>query len=392
MQVDTTGRIPIYMWLDDLEEKALEQAKNLSNLPFAFKHVALMPDAHMGYGMPIGGVLATNDVVIPNAVGVDIGCGMCAVRTDLIDVSRDKLTTILGKVRGSVPVGFNHHSAPQSEDLMPNRAPLNEGASINQRHVVDREYQRARTQIGTLGGGNHFLEVQRGDGNIWVMIHSGSRNLGKQVADHYNKLAVELNQRWFSSVPKEHQLAFLPLDTDEAQAYLREMQYCVDFALANRRVMMDRVLDAIRDVFPDLQHDDIINIAHNYAAQEHHFGENVWVHRKGATRAREGELGIIPGSQGTKSYIVRGKGNRDSFQSCSHGAGRKMGRKAAQRTLDLKEQIRMLDDKGIVHSIRTKKDLDEAPGAYKNIRDVMKNQSDLVETVVKLSPLAVVKG
>lgn len=384
-KVISSEKIPIKLWLDDLEEKALDQAKNLANLPFAFKHVALMPDTHVGYGMPIGGVMATKGVVIPNAVGVDIGCGMIAVRTNRIDIEQRDLKTIMEKVRAAVPVGFRHQSTPQSEHRMPLK-------NLKGLPIVCREYERAHVQLGTLGGGNHFIEVQRGDGNIWVMIHSGSRNVGKQVADHYNKMAVERNERWCSSVPKEHQLAFLPLETDEAQAYLREMQYCVDFAYANRKLMMERVLDAIRDVFPDLQHDDMINIAHNYAAQENHFGQNVWVHRKGATRARTGELGIIPGSQGTKSYIVRGLGNQESFHSCSHGAGRKMGRKAAQRNLDLKEQQRMLDDKGIVHSIRSKKDLDEAPGAYKNIRDVMKNQGDLVETVVKLSPLAVVKG
>jgi len=384
-KVISSERIPIKLWLDDLEDKALEQAKNLANLPFAFHHVALMPDSHVGYGMPIGGVLATKNVVIPNAVGVDIGCGMLAVRTDLIDVGEYDLKTILGKVRSTVPVGFQHQSTPQPELLMP-------AINLEGHPIVIREYEAARKQLGTLGGGNHFIELQRGDGNIWVMIHSGSRNIGKQVADHYNKLAVELNQRWHSSVLKEHQLAFLPLETDEAQAYLREMEYCVAFALANRKLMLKRVLDAIRDVFPDVQHDEIINIAHNYAAVEHHFGQNVLVHRKGATSAREGEIGIIPGSQGTNSYIVRGLGNKESFTSCSHGAGRKMGRKAAQQKLDLKQQQRILDDKGILHSLRTKKDLDEAPGAYKSIRDVMKNQGDLVEIAVKLSPLAVIKG
>lgn len=386
MKVITTDEKPIKMWLDDVEDGALQQACNIANLPFCFRHVALMPDAHQGYGMPIGGVLATQDVVVPNAVGVDIGCGVLAVRTDLVEISRSGLKKILGEVRANVPVGFQHHGSPQPREYMP-PLPASSGNL-----VVQREYERARKQVGTLGGGNHFIEVQQGDGNIWVMIHSGSRNVGKRVADHYNKLATQLNSRWYSSVPKEHQLAFLPLETHEAQAYLQEMQYCVDFALANRRLMMERVLDAIRDVFPDLQHDGPINIAHNYAAREHHFGQNVWVHRKGATRAREGEVGIVPGSQGTKSYIVRGLGNRESFHSCSHGAGRKMGRKQAQRTLDLQQQQQLLDQQGIVHSVRTAKDLDEAPGAYKDIRTVMNNQADLVEIVTELTPLAVVKG
>jgi len=384
--VCTTEKIPIYLWLEDLEPQAYEQAKHLAQLLFAFKHIALMPDAHLGYGMPIGGVLATNQVVIPNAVGVDIGCGMIAVRTNLIDIHQRDLKIIMGKVRGAVPVGFNHQSAPQSEERMPSRM------DSKTTPIVAHEYQRARKQLGTLGGGNHFIEVQRGDGNIWVMIHSGSRNLGKQVADHYNKVAVMLNDRWHVAVPQAHQLAFFPLETEEAQLYLAEMQYCVDFAFANRTLMMEKVLEAFRDVFPEMQHDAPINIAHNYASSEKHFGKNVLVHRKGATSARAGELGIIPGSQGTNSYIVRGLGNRDSFESCSHGAGRKMGRKDAQRSLDLAHQQSLLDDKGIIHSLRTKKDLDEAPGAYKDIQDVMDNQTDLVEIVVKLSPLAVVKG
>lgn len=385
MNVITTEKVPIKMWLDDIEPQALEQAKNLANLPFVFRHIALAPDCHLGYGMPIGGIMATAGVVIPNAVGVDIGCGVVAVRTNLIDLDKARLKTILGKIRATVPVGFKHQKTPQPELKMPNM-------NLEGLPIVTREFQRARKQLGTLGGGNHFCEVQRGAGNTWIMIHSGSRNLGKQVADHYNKVAVELNRRWHVSVPKEHQLAFLPLDTEEAQAYLREMEYCVAFAFANRKLMVEHVLDAIRDVAPEMQHEAPINIAHNYAALENHFGQNVLVHRKGATRARKGELGIIPGSQGTKSYIVRGKGNRDSFNSCSHGAGRRMGRKAAQRDLDFEQQVQLLDDQDILHSIRTKKDLDEAPGAYKDIDIVMEQQQDLVNIEVELSPLAVVKG
>jgi len=388
MKVVSTERIPIKIWAEDLEGKALEQARNLANLPFAFKHIALMPDAHLGYGMPIGGVMATRGAIIPNAVGVDIGCGMCAVRTDLIDIDTVKLKAIMGKMRSIIPVGFQHHKQPQAISWLPDPGEFD----LPDNSIVMREYQSARKQVGTLGGGNHFVEVQRGDGNIWIMIHSGSRNLGKQVADHYNKVAVDLNTLWFSSVPKPHQLAFLPTSTPEAMAYVAEMRYCVAFALQSRKHMMERVLDAFGDVVGGVKHDPIINIAHNYAQQENHYGSNVRVHRKGATSARKDETGIIPGSQGTASYIVRGKGNRDSFMSCSHGAGRRMGRKAAQKNLDLDQQVRMLEDKGILHSIRGKKDLDEAPGAYKDIQDVMKQQADLVDIEVELSPLAVVKG
>nr|WP_319399002.1 RtcB family protein [uncultured Carboxylicivirga sp.] len=385
-QVISSENRPIKMWLDNIEENALAQAKNLANLPFVHKHVALMPDAHSGYGMPIGGVLATKGVIIPNAVGVDIGCGMCAMKTSIEDADSDTLKQIMSRIRKTIPVGFDWHKEAQDELYMPNIEELP--------GVVERHYKKATVQIGTLGGGNHFIEIQHGsDGKLWVMIHSGSRNLGKQVADYYNKLAKRLNERWHSSVPASYDLAFLPIETQEAHDYINEMNYCVDFAFANRKLMMERVKHALLEVFKgNVEFDDLINIAHNYAAWESHFNENVLVHRKGATRARLGETGIIPGSQGAKSYIVEGLGNPESFESCSHGAGRVMGRKQAQRELNLEAEIKKLNDKGIIHGIRHQKDLDEAAGAYKDIDVVMANQSDLVKIKVELEPLAVVKG
>ncbi len=261
------------------------------------------------------------------------------------------------------------------------------------RGVAQNEYEHALYQIGTLGGGNHFIELQKGDdGFVWVMIHSGSRNLGFKVAKYYNDLAISLNEKWHTGIPKEWQLAFLPIDCIEGASYIDEMKYCVDFAFANRRLMMDRVKACIVDNVADITFGDMINIAHNYAAMENHFGENVMVHRKGATKAYGGQLGIIPGSQGTASYIVKGKGEKESFMSCSHGAGRKMGRKQAQRDLDFDEQKRILDEAGVIHGMRNSKDLDEAPGSYKDISTVMANQVDLVELEVELRPLAVIKG
>ncbi|OQY04839.1 MAG: RNA-splicing ligase RtcB [Bacteroidetes bacterium 4572_117] len=381
----STEKTPIKLWLDDIEEGALEQAKNLANLPFTYKHVAIMPDSHYGYGMPIGAVLATNAVVIPNAVGVDIGCGMCAMKTNIKELDTNQLKSILGTARKLIPVGKNSHNNAQDETLMP----------INHTNlfVVGSNYKKATKQIGTLGGGNHFIEIQKGsDGFIWVMIHSGSRNLGYKVASHYNELAKKLNQRYYSTVDPKMGLAFLPIETDAAKQYLDEMQYCIDFALANRMLMMNRVIDAFTKNIGEFNHDEIINESHNFAAWENHFGENVIVHRKGATRAFEGELGMIPGSQGTKSYIVRGLGNPQSFKSCSHGAGRKMSRTKAQNELNLKYEIKLLSDQGIIHSIRHKKDLDEASSAYKDIAIVMENQDDLAEIVVELQPLAVLKG
>jgi tRNA-splicing ligase RtcB len=225
------------------------------------------------------------------------------------------------------------------------------------------------------------------------MIHSGSRNLGLQVANYYNKLAEELNEKYFSAVTKDKQLAFLPLDSIEGQNYMAEMQYCVDFALANRKLMMDRIHDIFVNVFNCyIVWGDMINIAHNYVACENHFGQNVWVHRKGATLARKGTIGIIPGSQGTKSYIVEGLGNPESFMSCSHGAGRIMGRNQARKDLNLEKEQEMLNKQGIIHSIRGIQDLDEASSAYKPIEEVMENQKDLVKVLVELSPLAVIKG
>lgn len=384
-----TERIPIKLWLDEVDDQTLYQAKNLANLPFAFKHIALMPDAHSGYGMPIGGVMAADKVIVPNAVGVDIGCGMCAVKTNLRinpDI-RKRLKDIVGDIRERVPVGFKHHKRAQDENLMP------EGYEIDNLEVVSSEYESALRQLGTLGGGNHFIEIQRDkEDYIWIMIHSGSRNLGKKVADHYNKLAKKLNKRWNSPVPPKADLAYLPFTTTEAHMYYYEMNYCVDFALANRKLMLTRVQEVFRHYFPNIIFGEIINIAHNYAAWEKHFGKKVVVHRKGATSAHKGELGIIPGSQGTSSFIVEGLGNPESFASCSHGAGRIMGRNEAVRNLSLEYEIDKLDKKGILHSIRSRRDLDEAPSAYKNIVQVMLDQEDLVEIKVKLSPLAVIKG
>jgi tRNA-splicing ligase RtcB len=385
-RVITTEKLPIKLWLDDLEGEVLEQAKNLANLPFAFRHIAIMPDSHTGYGMPIGGVLATTGTVIPNAVGVDIGCGMCALKTDIKGIPLKKLKKIMDTARELIPVGFNHHKEAQDGSFMPERP-------WEELKIVSREFRAALKQIGTLGSGNHFIEIQKGsDGFIWVMIHSGSRNIGLKVANYYNKLAQELNERYHSIVGPWMQLAFLPIETKEAREYMKEMEYCIEFALASRKLMMERMIWAITDVLGSFGHDDIINESHNFAAWENHFGKNVIVHRKGATRAFEGELGMIPGSQGTKSYIVRGKGNEESFKSCSHGAGRKLGRKQAQRSLNLKQEIDFLDRQGIVHGIRNQKDLDEAAGAYKDIDEVMKNQKDLVDIVVELQPLAVIKG
>ncbi len=387
LKVIDTEKLPIKMWLNDIEDGAMKQALNLANLPFAFSHIALMPDAHEGFGMPIGGVLATKNVVIPNAVGVDIGCGMCAVKTSLTDISKTQLLQIMELIRQQIPLGFEHHKKPQSEDLMPH------AEDLDKMKIVKHEYNSALKQLGTLGGGNHFIEIQKDQNqHIWIMVHSGSRNIGLKVAEHYNNIAKKLNELYFSKVEKKQDLAFLPLTTDEAYNYIQEMKYCVNFALANRKLMMEQIMNCFVNVLPVKYFEPMINIAHNYANFENHFGENVIVHRKGATSARSNEIGIIPGSMGTKSYIVEGLGNPQSFNSCSHGAGRRLGRKQAIRELDLTEEIKKMEEQDIIHGVRAKSHLEEAPGAYKNIDTVMENQKDLVKIIVELKPLAVIKG
>lgn len=378
-------KLPIKLWLDEaeVEEGALQQAKNLANLPFAFSHIAIMPDTHQGYGMPIGAILATQGAVIPNAVGVDIGCGMCSLRSDLTDIATEDLKKVMGIIRKTVPVGFKHHESRQDEVWMPKK----EGNLP----IVEQEYDSGQYQIGTLGGGNHFMEVQKGsDGHIWIMVHSGSRNIGFTVAKHYNEIARTLNEELKGEVPRD--LAQIPESSDYFELYRNEMSYCIEFALANRKLMMERVKNAFSEIFPEDGFSNFINKPHNFADEEEHFGETVIVHRKGATRARKGEWGMIPGSQGTQSYLVTGKGEPYSFESCAHGAGRVMSRTQARKTLNLEEEVGSLDEQGILHAIRHQSDLDEAPSSYKDINLVMANQMDLVNVEIVLQPLAVIKA
>ncbi len=390
MQEFKFGRLPIKHWLafEDIDDECLNQAIHLSNLPFAFHHIALMPDCHSGYGMPIGGVLATEGAIVPNAVGVDIGCGMIAVRTGLQAISSEAVTKIIEIARNTIPVGYEHHKTRQV--VQDEDAELFVTARNHQSPIIREELESAQYQVGTLGSGNHFVELQKGsDGRIWLMVHSGSRNVGKRVCDYYNQRALSLNAKWGTKeVPKEWDLAFLPMSKDICSEYIAAMEWCMAFAALNRKLMMERLLNIFTKVTGGLGEIEI-QTRHNYAAQEEHFGKSVWVHRKGAIRMRFNEEGIIPGSMGTPSYIVEGLGNPESFCSASHGAGRRMSRSAANKTITEQEAQEAM--KGIVHG-RFYGKYEEAPQAYKNIENVMKWQKDLVKPIVKLQPLGVMKG
>jgi tRNA-splicing ligase RtcB len=389
-RVITTEKFPIKSWVELFPPPdCMDQIINLANLPFVHKHVAIMPDAHKGYGMPIGGVLSTVGVIVPNAIGVDIGCGVSAIQTSLKGINKDILKNIIERIKGAIPVGSNRHKKPQENTFL---LPGEWGPIIAQEEAII-DYQ-----IGTLGRGNHFIEIQQdSDDYIWVMLHSGSRNLGYKVAKYYNDIAIAQNKRWYSSIPESHELAFLPLDSVRGRLYLNDMKICIDFARANRKLMMDRIMEIFDETidcsFSDLtKSGKIIDVAHNYAVMENHFGKNVMVHRKGAIRARMDEIGIIPGSQGTSSYIVWGRGNLESFQSCSHGAGRRMSRTQARNILDLEQEKTQLDTQGTVHTLNSKRDLDEAPGAYKDIDSIIAAQEDLITIEKKLRPIATIKG
>jgi tRNA-splicing ligase RtcB len=363
------------------EPSVYQQFLDLANHPLAERWVCGMPDYHVGYGMPIGGVLATKGGVVPNAVGVDIGCGMIAIRTDIEAdaLGAETLAVVRTAIHERVPVGMKHHKKPRR---------LPDGLETDGAlPIVVEQRERARFQIGTLGSGNHFIELQRdGDGALWVMLHSGSRNVGKRVCDRYNDIAKKYMKKLQVDVARD--LAFLPDDAPEHDQYIAEMRWCMTFAEANREEMLTQVLDAVEDVLgrePGV--DETVDTHHNFAALEDHFGQNLWVHRKGAVQA--GGLVTIPGSMGTASYICEGLSPRESFNTCSHGAGRLMGRKEANRAITHAEAVEAMQH--VVFGVR-EGDYDEMPRCYKDIDAIIAAQSDLVRPVHRLEPLAVVKG
>lgn len=365
-------RYPVKVWLSDrneIEEGCLEQIHNLSKLPFLHKWVALMPDVHTGKGMPIGGVIATDGVIIPNAVGADIGCGMAFLQTNIearlitetMTKSGNLLQCIIGDILRNIPVGFTHHKQKQECKAIDDA--LNSIDKFKFADSLIKEIEGRYYQVGTLGGGNHFIELQIDDeGYVCIMLHSGSRHLGSKICDYFHNVARELNAKENSPVPDYYRLAYLPVESEAGQSYINYMNMALDFALENRARMIDKLKGIFTmwceinfDITPE--YSNLINCHHNYATLENHYDKDVWVHRKGAIRAGTGELGIIPGAMGSYSYIVSGKGSEESFNSCSHGAGRRLSRTKAKETYSVEEIMLDLKETGVVLGKNKKSDV-----------------------------------
>jgi tRNA-splicing ligase RtcB len=395
---------PVKAWIKgvQLETAALNQLLNVSQMPFIHKHVAVMPDVHHGIGATVGSVIATKGAIIPASVGVDIGCGMMAVRTNLIASDLpDNLAGVRSAIEAAVPHGRTDNGNPAT-DKGAHREKQGLGgpdgkmglrlAAIVEKHPkLERARNSAFHHLGTLGTGNHFIEVCIAqDQAVWVMLHSGSRGIGNAIGTYFIEKAKEEMRRWFINLPDQN-LAYLPQGSQHFDDYVEAVHWAQEYALENRAHMMDATIEAVGDALgrPIVLSESAVNCHHNYVAIENHFGANVFVTRKGAVRAREGDLGIIPGSMGARSFIVRGKGNPESFCSCSHGAGRKMSRTQAQKVFTLE------DHAAATAGVECRKDasvLDETPAAYKDIDAVMAAQSDLVEIVHTLKQVVCVKG
>lgn len=372
-------------WASDLDNRALEQAQRAAALPFVDGHVALMADAHVGLGATIGSVIPTKGAIIPAAVGVDLGCGMIATRLDLTSADLpDDLSPLHNMITRSVPAGVGQgHMTKQQAKILDD--PRTENLS-------DKQKSKAAKQLGTLGSGNHFVEICLDETDqVWIVLHSGSRGIGNQLATSHIQGAKKLMRDHFIEL-EDPDLAYLVQDTPEFDAYVRDMRWAQDYALINRQVMMDAVHSQVewflnRPVATDAP----INCHHNFCEMEHHNGRDVWITRKGAIRARSGDLGVIPGSMGTQSYIVRGLGSDSSYHSSSHGAGRRMSRRKARETLDVAGLAEQMGDRAW-NTKHAHKLIDEDPRAYKDIDQVMADQQDLVEVVHSLRQILNYKG
>jgi tRNA-splicing ligase RtcB len=408
---EETSGVPIKHWTRgvQLEEAAHKQLRNVATLPFIHKHIAAMPDVHWGMGATIGSVIATKGAIIPAAVGVDIGCGMMAVRTTLTaNDLPDSLSAVRSAIEAAVPHGRTDSGGPNDRGAWGEIPQLVHGSYFGPNDLVGRlgdiiektpglQHRKTRPlgeravhHLGTLGTGNHFIEVCLDENNsVWIMLHSGSRGVGNRIGTYFIQRAKKDMERWFINLP-DKDLAYVVEGSELFNDYIEAVEWAQDYALVNRRVMMHVILNAIRSVLPNFSTvDTAVNCHHNYVSREHHFGTNVLVTRKGAVRARAGDLGIIPGSMGAKSFIVRGKGNVDSFHSCSHGAGRSMSRTEAKKRFSVEDHIEA------TIGVECRKDesvIDETPSAYKDIDAVMEAQSDLVEIVHTLKQVVCVKG
>ncbi len=403
MKVFETPGTPVKAWIDGvpIEDAAIEQARKIASLPFIHKHVAMMPDAHVGIGSTVGTVIATRGAIIPAAVGVDIGCGMVAQRLTLTASDLpDSLSDIRSRIEAAVPHGRTDNGGLNDKGSFSDQEKhLDDWFEIASRSQTSLDFFRRHpkafpqrhpaTQLGTLGSGNHFIEVcideeQR----VWIMLHSGSRGFGNRIGSYFIERAKEDMRKWFVNLP-DQDLAYIPEGSEHFNDYMAAVGYAQDYAATNRRVMLDAVRGVLADVFSFATTEAAVECHHNYVERENHFGASVLVTRKGAVRAREGDLGIIPGSMGAKSYIVRGKGNAQSFHSCSHGAGRRMSRTEARRRFTIADHV------AATEGVECKKDetvLDETPGAYKGIDEVMAAQSDLVDVVHTIKAVLCVKG
>ena len=394
-----TGGAPIKAWTRGvpIEDAARRQIDNVARLPFIHKHVAVMPDVHWGMGATVGSVTPMVGAIIPAAVGVDIGCGMAAVRTNITASGLpDNLSRLRAEIEAAVPHGRTDHGRRNDLGAWARGPPAAVAAAWDRLkdgygQILEQDpktaHPRALGHLGTLGTGNHFIELCLDeDDRLWVMLHSGSRGPGNKLGTYFIELAKKEMLRWFVNLP-DKDLAYLPEGTEHFGAYVRAVGWAQGYARVNRELIMEAILDVLRRSFPHLaKGDTAVNCHHNYVVKERHFGEDVWLTRKGAVRAGVGELGIIPGSMGAKSFIVRGKGNPDSFETCSHGAGRAMSRNEAKRRFSLEDHARATarrKDEGV---------LDETPGAYKDIDAVMAAQADLVEIIHTLRQVVCVKG
>jgi tRNA-splicing ligase RtcB len=396
--------VPVKAWVRGvpLEEQAKQQLLNVAQLPFVFKWVAAMPDVHWGIGATVGSVIPTKGAIIPAAVGVDIGCGMMAVQTDLNarDLP-DNLHAMRTAIETAVPHGRTSHGGKGDRgawQAIPEHNLEAWGAHLKDRYeeILQKHPKLDRgnhaNHLGTLGTGNHFIEVCLDEAdNVWFMLHSGSRGVGNRMGSYFIELAKKDMQKFYLNLP-DKDLAYFPEHTEHFGDYVEAVEWAQDFARTNRDLMMHQIIDAVREsgeVRPFTAHVQAINCHHNYVARERHYGQNVLVTRKGAVRAQVGDMGIIPGSMGARSYIVRGKGNRESFMSCSHGAGRAMSRGEAKRRFTVEDHRRMTE------GVECRKDadvIDETPAAYKSIDAVMAAQTDLVEVVHTLRQVVCVKG